>query len=899
MKLEKPVTEIPFTDETFGDYLYKTIIKDVNDIKSQVIDLVTQNEHKSLKKPQDFLNKVNDFLKFWYNYGKRAAEAIEANGVLPNPTENLKYSYVRKFLFNSYDFKSVLLYVDGMVKHIADGKKKYTQEDLESFYRFTIKDAFGTDDPDLSALLTDLEVSGETTIPDEEPDFDINMIQGYDIFKDHDYTDLYKSIEGIIDFISFDRMKNLFLLKKQIKNPLLTSVAVRTIFDYMIYSLAFFAIRIYVVAKFLNNFVNTDKTSELTEAVINSQDSLESFLRKMVIFKLDLERPNWFDDQVFTALDEVIVRDPDKTKFLQTFEVFARLFEIDNFSFTPMTKKEFISTFGKPFMESKLFRFFLENDFSNPEFNPNMTEFFLTTKYLFNTSKLAFVTSKNPVYNHKTKFFDILITLMCDEKFSIQDLKKSSILVYKFARFFFENFMKPAFDWVNRCHCREIKPSEFTTEKKYYTIINQFFSEFFDEFSYIIFKIMNYIENKIGIFNYDKKSEKDDISINTSPKYVRTAPNFDQIFIDTQEVFHENFLNIYSYPYYENIKIYESYLKQYPEFVNLSFFKEDGANNDWISKIEAWIKGIFEKIMKFFESAKVKNCINWVKNNESKIKEATFSDDTTISDCYLYKDKVEVDHIKSTISVIKQPDNGSLSGEGDKASEFSEDKYNDWEYDLYKNLFEKYKATDKTGLLNKDKTAFLTLLRNNADKVKNAIVQNVFFIDDIAEMPTVDKEKFVEELAAKQKTSVKGAEIKTKLDIAIGNVSVDAFNTATDLLKSSVEEINKNIKSIKEAMLKESVDMYLSEEGDAAQEVKKAGEKTDAAIDANQQSEEEKKKKEAATKLKRESTNKVELAFNRVLMNYVIPVQIHLPKFFLNQYNFIQAAYNARSNKSS
>lgn len=878
MKLKKQTDPYPFTNESMGDYIYNSIIKDVNDIKSQVIDIVCQNKHTALKKPQVFLNKVNDFLKFWHEYGKRAAEAVDTNGVLANPTTNLKYNYVRKFLFGNFDFKSVLLYVDGMVKHISDEKKSYTQEDLEEFYKFTIKDAYGTDNVDISSLLTDFEVSGEMETPDEEPDFDINMLQGFEIFKDNDYTDLYKSIEGIIDFISFDRMKNLFLLKKQIKNNLLTSFAVKSIFDYIIFSLTFYAIRIYTVAKFLNNFVNDDseKNESFTEAVITPEDGLDEFLQKMVIFKLDIESAYWYEDAIFASMDELVARDLDKTSFYKMFKMFADAHGISNLKIETIDRKHFISEFTKPFMESKLFNFFVENDFKNPSFNPNLTELYLKLKYLLNTPNQALATSENPVHNHRVRFLDFFIKMTCANKNSLAELKHSSAVVYHFAKFMFEEVLTPALDWINHCHCREIKPSDFTTDRKIYSIMNNFVSAFYDEFSLIVLKVMQYIENKI--YYYEDEHHRDDKTNKPSPGYVRAVTRFDQVFIDGQQTFNESYVNVWSYPYYENMKLYNDYLKSYPEFSSLSYFNEGVA--EWWDKIVAWFKGIIDKIMLFFQNSKVKNCIKWVDNNKANIKGAVWKDDTEISvDWYFYKKEISMEHIKLTIANLKSPQNNEVSN-GDK---FDEKQAEVWEKKLWNEFLSKYGNEGKPLISNDN---IIKLSKEKSAALKASIVNKIFFDVPADKMPqNVDDSNFVTELEKAQKTKIKGNDnIKKYIDIALGNLNSGTFDTATNMIKECSESLNKKIKEIKEDIVKESVELYLQEEGEAPQI-------------AGDDQPSQKEKDEAARKNKSEILPYVQNAYNRILTCYIIPVQMHLPKFFINQYNFVKAAYDARSNK--
>lgn len=876
MKLKKQTDPYPFTNESMGDYIYNSIIKDVNDIKSQVIDIVCQNKHTALKKPQVFLNKVNDFLKFWHEYGKRAAEAVDTNGVLANPTTNLKYNYVRKFLFGNFDFKSVLLYVDGMVKHISDEKKSYTQEDLEEFYKFTIKDAYGTDNVDISSLLTDFEVSGEMETPDEEPDFDINMLQGFEVFKDNDYTDLYKSIEGIIDFISFDRMKNLFLLKKQIKNNLLASFAVKSIFDYIIFSLTFYAIRIYTVAKFLNNFVNNDseKNDSFTEAVITPEDGLDEFLKKMVIFKLDIESAYWYEDAIFASMDELIARDLDKTSFYKMFKMFADAHGISNLKTETIDRKHFISEFTKPFMESKLFNFFVENDFKNPSFNPNLTELYLKLKYLLNTPNQALATSENPVHNHRVRFLDFFIKMACANKNSLAELKHSSAVVYHFTKFMFEEILTPALDWINHCHCREIKPSDFTTDRKMYSIMNNFVSAFYDEFSLIVLKVMQYIENKI--YYYEDGQHHDDKTSKPSPGYVRAVTRFDQVFIDGQQTFNESYVNVWSYPYYENMKLYNDYLKSYPEFSSLSYFNEGVA--EWWDKIVAWFKGIFDKIMLFFQNSKVKRCIEWVKNNRTNIQNAIWKDDTEISvDWYRYKKSISLEDIKITTSNLKPFQNNEVSN----AEKFDENKAKAEEAKFWGAFFDKHGDANPKF----DKTKIVDLAKEKSAALKAAIINKVFFEIPPDKMPPdLNSNDYVTKLEEAQKTKIKGKDnIKKYIDIALGNLNSETFDTATNIVKESSEALKNKIKEVKDEIVKESVELYLQEE-----------EVPSIAGDGQQS---QKEKEEAARKNKSEILPYFQAALNRILTCYIIPVQMHLPKFFINQYNFVKAAYDARSNK--
>ena len=472
--------DFQLTDEGLGEYIFNSIIKDVRDLKSQVIDNIYSNERKALSKPQDFLTKINDFLKFWYNYGKRTADLIESQGVSNKSVDNLKYDYVKKFMFGNYDFKSILLYVDGMIKHIYE-EKSYDKDKLNDFYKYTLKTAYGMDEMNPTSLLTDLEVNDNMEIPSDGPEFDINMLSDYEIFKENDYTDLFKAIEGVVDFIGQNKMKRLFEIKKYLNNKLLTSFAVKSIFDYIEFSLYLYAIRMYVVSRFLSGFVDSgEKPDPFSESVINEDDVVGSFLKRMVIFKLDIVQAHWYGDSIFASMDELNVRSLDKTKFFKLFKTFLDVHAI-KYSDKPIMNDAFIKEYSKYFKDSQVFDFFMKQ--SIPD---SVDEYYLKLKYLIHVPNMGFCGSE-----------------------SLFDCKKGAVLIYYFMKIFLEQSVKNQLSRINtlacECPCRSmIRPSDVTTVKKLYSEMNNFLSGFYDELSFMCFKVVQYLENKIFYYSWTK-----------------------------------------------------------------------------------------------------------------------------------------------------------------------------------------------------------------------------------------------------------------------------------------------------------------------------------------------------------------------------------------------------------
>ena len=71
------------------------------------------------------------------------------------------------------------------------------------------------------------------------------------------------------------------------------------------------------MSEFIRQFVGDPETESYTESVINANDTIDEFMKKMVIFKLDIEQAYWYGESIFASMDELIARDLDKCKFFE------------------------------------------------------------------------------------------------------------------------------------------------------------------------------------------------------------------------------------------------------------------------------------------------------------------------------------------------------------------------------------------------------------------------------------------------------------------------------------------------------------------------------------------------------------------------------------------------------
>ena len=901
MRLKKDSNEFPFTEKSLEMYIRKTIVKEVNDLKSQVIDDVSQNKHRNLKKPQSFLNKINDLLKFWHDYGVKAMEDVKSVGVFASPKNGLSYKFVKQFMFGNFDFKSVLLYVDGMVHHITDGKDKYTQQDLEDFYNYTIKTAYGTEYNDIDALLSATEINHKFKIPDEPIDFEPQMIRDYELFNESDYTDLYKSIEGVIDFIGNDRLKVLFQLKKEIKHTLLASYAIKSIFDYIIYSVSFFVVRSYIVSEFIRQFVGDPETESYTESVINANDTIEEFMKKMVIFKLDIEQAYWYGESIFASMDELIARDLDKCRF---FELFKTFFEMHNIKYSDedIDNKKFKIGFSKYFKDSQLFNFICSScPCKYYEEHPQTEEIYLKLKYLLHTPNLALQRSGQIRHDHRAIFIDNLIKISCVDKDSLPILKKSAVFVYHFAKYMFNNYLKKFMGWANDLDfhkAMKIKPSEVTTELKLLSEINNFLTVFNDELSLIVLRIMQYIENKIYYYEneakrtgkvYDKTSEPED-------HYLHPIGVFDQIYVNGQDVFNESLLmdpqneslkSAMLYPYYDNLRIYSEYVKSIPEFQNLDYYNEDGwwQPAKWIDSIKAWALKIYNEALGVFTKNKLANNAKWVSDHK---------DDLLNSEYYKEEDQLEkcqkFKNITDSNDFIKKINYTDFLSEVVKLPEDDNTSFDAW--------VKKINESTAAQILPK---WVLNNFETKGDLVKKLYPYSLFYDISVPEDIVLTTER-VNDLMKETLEPRKGQQLREAMQISVAAFNSANFENVKRLGNDFTKTINSNIKSLQEQLsknplVKESTKILIEGDNNQSADQKNNPIEQIKETESRNESKEETIKQEpvdnsAKVSSGNEFLNKQISYYTSIQTNIVDPVYKFIESVYEAHYNYIAAVWN-------
>lgn len=911
MKKSSIKNDMPFADDNFGDYLYNNIIKDVNDMKSVITKDVMNNNHHEIQNNVKFLSKINDFIKFWYSYGARTESRIQENGFKDSHDQDVKYSVIKPFMYGKHDFKSVLLYADGLSKMADDKNEKYTQGDLQSFFKFTIGKAFHTEKTEVNDLISTTLSNIDLAIPENDSEFDPNIIKGYDLFPESDYTDLYKSIEGVMNFITTNKMKNLFEIKKKINNKLLIGFVIKSIFDYMIYSLSFYALRIYVVSKFLNSYINDNDDGEVVE------ESAYSIFDNDIL-KLNISRDayndyyyNYNNITIFNSMDTVTSRNPDSSAFFKEFEEFLNCNNVSVEKDKPVMVDKIHEMFKDIYSDSKIYKYLTdEKAFCIYGEIDNIDEIYLNLKYIFNNMKLGL-----DVESNKVIFFNTLIHNECDGKETIPELRKSSERIYYFSKYFFCKIRQliNAINnlWYQAMNCKHIKnPMGYVGYKKKLAECADFLNRFYDEFTTIIHNLMINIENKICDINMKKRKDaleqsKIDFDEKEFDRKLKSKYEIsdDEEIKDEYEI-EDMFENINTYSSFENVMIYREYFKNIPELKELCYFTEESFKDTirgWWEKIKKWFMDtIWTPIKNFFKGQGFEKAKKWVQDNKDALKEANWKNDTVISDVHIYKKTI---NFKPLQEIAK---NLQLSAANIK-DDTSFDKYLEGLIGKYTNPVDSTLPKDLYVQMKDNKTAvqanlpyylFYDWNRLKSNFVEQPIMNSPFGEGKLAS-PQNQTTDWIKENCKK---SIKGENIKVLVHEYVENFTDSAIDSCYKILQQLNNDISSKFDSFKNSIKVAENDKKDSAGSITGEQLGKLGEHVMFEAnsiflfeDENSSNSTDAPKAEENTVKDTTSANKIKTAFTNILTCVFQPLFTFSATYYVNMSKFLQEAYKNRA----
>jgi len=600
-----------------------------NDISKSIHDLVTEGSRLKVEifKPvvrRDTLDKrnikffeshINGFLKFWNDHAESLESAIQDIRDIPN-VENIvtiEYEHVKSFIYAKYDYSSVLKFTDGIVQGIESETLK-KPEHIEGFKDHTINMAFNNQDPTVAGLLDSVTRQGlGSTANQKVSTLEAKMfdtVRNYsDLFGKNDRSELYRAVTKVIEYVVENE-----IIKEELnyQNVRMFVSLINNVVEYILYSLATYAARIYIISSYCQPFIRAYESSS-TSASMEECTELTDIS----------ENPKGAISSVFHATDEMIVKDPNKSKeFFERFIEFLKHTGADSLFDQPPAYSR--SYYGSELNGNKFYEKLQDNPLYNLVKNCTPLTYYTTESqvseihqnlksFLFNQHQWLQGTS-----SPRQEFLHVIRGAESGD--NLTDYKKLAKDLYVIS-IDINHRVSDMMKSIAEKTTTELKENNLPiVSRKLLAECTSFLINWYEEVMFAFAQKAGYIERKI---NDIRKNEIDKFENMTSLdiKDMKSDLNLtDSMTLSVPSTLRMpmEFLDLYSLPIFEEYQMYSEWLKYQPEFADDLYFSEAGLSVG-MNKIMAILDGLVRMVVNFFNSRQLGDARKWVTANKSRL----------------------------------------------------------------------------------------------------------------------------------------------------------------------------------------------------------------------------------------------------------------------------------------
>ena len=624
------------------------ILSSATNIKKILFKSVIMKEPVDRYKAEKFESDVNNFLLTWSNRIDEIRSLLKnANDVDPTTPVLIDYNSAKTFIYNKFDYASVLQFADGLIQGVEFGDLD-TVDEIENFRIHTTTSAFNNLPPELEDLLDMADPKESGKMPTSLDVKLFETVKGYnDLFKYTERVELYKAVTQTISYF----IKGSIIPSTSEYNKVrLYILLLNNVVDYIVYSLTVYAIKVNIIYNYILPFV----TKVTVEAVTDM--SLDDVT----------ENPSGNTSNVFQITDEMLIKDPSKYKELsKKFYDFIELTsgkklskDLPTYYNDKVSKKQLASNrFYDKLKNNHLYNFIVDTPENNEVLLFDTPPRYEEYKHLLKDAIINTKHGSSNTYSSRHEFLYILKDTECNYK-NLNDCRDCALDLYVIFILLSKNIARQIFR-MNNWHNKDMEEHYLNlSDRKSLTEIASLLSSLYSEVIFIIVQRAGFLERVINELN---KTEAERILGNFSIK----IPDFNSLdtVIDgasdatlqsvpntTRNINHSLDSNAMST--FEVLEFYDEYLKSLPEFKDNVYFSE-AVNGQLISsffnKIVAFIQGLFKKAKAFYNNEKFKAAQTWVANNKNKLLAAKFDkeppnpeDIFTVLD---YKDNISIQSI--------------------------------------------------------------------------------------------------------------------------------------------------------------------------------------------------------------------------------------------------------------
>lgn len=570
---------------------------------------------------KEYLNDVNEFLRFWEAYANDLHEKIK-NSKGETDVYTIEYQFVKDYIYAKYDYASVLPFTDGLIRGVTSGK--FTDpETIEDFRDHTLDKAFHHPARSAAEMLDSVLISGvgiginskKLTGPLDAKSFD--AMRSYDLFNRRDRTELYKAIKATLEFMTEDIDVGKYITTNDMK---VTVSMINNIVEYVTYSLTAYATRIYIISAYAYPFIDKNASSD-TKTPISESTIANSDMGDNV------------EVTIFRNADEMICRDPAKTKeFMSIFSKFVTAVGADNLFGT-----------SKPSYDKRWnMRDGIENNVFCQKLLVNPLHEFLSKgagEFLYNSSNSAMnelnMMIRELIYNNtqglqgaaspKQELFHVIRGTTCENTMRgyqelVKDLYTCSLHLCSQTSYLIDGITS----WKK---AENENPAHNTGTLNTSAESLKIISEFYRDLASAILQKARDIEMHI---NYLRVDEVNKAAAGLSIKIPNEKPDVDAnanmmtAIPDTTRV-PTDLLDLYDVPTFEYMELYNEYVKMLPGMEDDIYYSEAFSISTIIDKIIAIIDRARKRFRAFLDNADVKRATNWAISHEREIQSMDFS----------------------------------------------------------------------------------------------------------------------------------------------------------------------------------------------------------------------------------------------------------------------------------
>jgi hypothetical protein len=726
-----------------------------------------------------FKNSLDAFLNEWTGYTVEIKNAlIDAKNIEATAGNRvLEYDYAKKFIFSKCDYESVYDLLDGIMQGINDNNMQKPSH-VKLYFQHMLDMAFKTESTSISELIDSRSYKIFNLYYSNINLYEIKMfnsIRTYDdMFNREDRIDIYKSACDVLDIIlKSDLQKPLHSamgkFADQYNSSKMWTAIISHVIDYIIYTAAEYASRIYVIGTYINTFKGP---SVVTESTNNTMIGLDSMEVSEDVSAGDLS-------SICKTTDELLVRDINENlTVFGRYNEFLTLIGVQNISpdnihqITPNENNKIIDSIKY----NDVIKLIQSAYFNGEDYygqNNKLNEFHHNLKYLLTNPLHGLASSENPKNEilhliRKNDYYGQPKTIATYTKLA-EDLYYASIYL---SRIIIQamNELRTVSNVVSNTN--DINPRlprrnggiNLIGEKKHIDECSSLLLGLYKELMVAVHQKFMYIESCINnIHNINNKDLETKFDLNDPIISNRELAGITSIAVPETLRIPMSSQDLFVLTTFEEACLENEILRLTPGFENSLYLSEAGGSKI-IEMVISLVQGLTNSASIFFFK-NFKPASQWVIKNKDTLLKMNFSKDDTISNVYKYNLDIKSDDTINGISIKQLRDTLKNFNEEEVAKDPGK-----WISSLYpsEEIYEWFKADEKTAAIK---------------------YQNKILFGTDSDKPTA-------------RIELSGAELKTEFDSWVNDMT--HADTIAKLLVDYAKAIDIAIKDIKKKAIVES-----------------------------------------------------------------------------------------------